>query len=213
MKFEKSVKSTLKRKELCLEEPASKKPKIQENPISDFPLKKIISGGQNGADRGALEAAKSLGIATGGFAPKDFMTLDGKCPELGVLFGLEEMKKIQPQSAMYIQRSKKNVDESDGTIAFRIHEGIGTDKTIGYCISKIWKKSDYQLKTSYKPILVIDDLSNEKNLVNIQNFIKEHQIKTLNVCGNRESKDPNEISISRIVKKTLMDALKECFIS
>jgi hypothetical protein len=211
MKFEKSEKSNLKRKELKFDEPISKKPKINEKPKIEFPLKKIISGGQNGADRAALEAAKSLGITTGGFCPKDFMTLDGKCPELGDLFGLKEMKKIPSISAMYIQRSKKNVDESDGTIAFRIRESNGTDKTIGYSISRVWKKMDYKVKTSWKPILVIDDLSNEKNLVNIQNFIKEHQIKTLNVCGNRESKDPNEISISRIVKKIMMDALGEYF--
>lgn len=54
-------------------------------------LKKVISGGQIGADRAGLEAAFKLGITTGGWAPMGFITYAGKDPELGSKFNLKEL--------------------------------------------------------------------------------------------------------------------------
>ena len=106
-------------------------------------LEVIISGGQYGADRGALVAAERLGIKTGGVAPVNFLTSQGPCPELGTRFGLSELKCgatwDPPPGAQYIMRSKRNVDGSDGTVAFRTHSSRGTDCTIGYCLAGKWK--------------------------------------------------------------------------
>lgn len=56
------------------------------------PLTKIISGGQNGADRAALEAAYDAGIETGGWATKGYWTHTGQDPLLGTKFKLKELE-------------------------------------------------------------------------------------------------------------------------
>ncbi|KAL6067624.1 Molybdenum carrier [Balamuthia mandrillaris] len=88
---------------------------------------KIISGGETGADRAGLEAGRLLGIATGGTAPKNFRTEQGSDPTLKRLFGLTAEGDLG-----FAETTRKNVDDADGTIAFRLHEGNGTDKTIGW---------------------------------------------------------------------------------
>lgn len=54
-------------------------------------ITKLVSGGQTGADRAALEAAESLGIATGGWAPRDFQTCAGRDLSLKTRFHLTEL--------------------------------------------------------------------------------------------------------------------------
>ena len=49
-------------------------------------LRKVISGGQTGADRAGLQAAKSSGIKTGGYMPKGFLALDGNKVEFQYLY-------------------------------------------------------------------------------------------------------------------------------
>lgn len=184
-------------------------------------LEKVISGGQSGADRAALEAAKALNIQTGGIAPLDFMTSDGKRPELGCKYHLKELDHQsftgKSMANMYIERSKLNVDHSDGTIAFRLYQSNGTDKTIGYCLTKKWvvvnssKKYIQEKKTYYKPILIIDDLRNESNKYEIMRFINEYRIKTLNVCGHRNFSNPDKSQDGDFfhqVKSILMDAFE-----
>jgi hypothetical protein len=81
---------------------------------------KIISGGQTGADQGALVAARQLGIATGGWMPRGFLTENGPCPELGKLYGLQEHP-----SPLYPPRTAQNVRDADGTIWVGEADGRG----------------------------------------------------------------------------------------
>lgn len=62
-------------------------------------VEKIISGGQTGADRGGLEAARTLGIPTGGTAPRGYLTETGPDESLRE-FGLTESK-----SSAYVVRT------------------------------------------------------------------------------------------------------------
>ena len=71
---------------------------------------KIISGGQTGADRAALEVACALNIETGGWAPKEFWTSEGRNPKLGTKYGLREI-----EVGMYF----KNIYYVAKTIVFR----------------------------------------------------------------------------------------------
>ena len=71
-------------------------------------LKKIISGGQTGADRAALDAAMRLGIPHGGWLPKGRLAEDGCLPDH---YQLEEMP-----TDSYRERTRKNVQASDGTL-------------------------------------------------------------------------------------------------
>lgn len=76
-------------------------------------LERVISGGQTGADRGGLIAAKAAGLRTGGWMPKGFLAHDGLRPELADLYGVQEH-----DSPKYPPRTALNVKESDATIRF-----------------------------------------------------------------------------------------------
>ncbi|MDY3559929.1 putative molybdenum carrier protein [Gemmata sp. JC673] len=76
-------------------------------------LVRVISGGQTGADRAALVAAKAAGLATGGWMPKGFLAHDGERPEFASLYGLREH-----ESPRYPPRTALNVKESDATLRF-----------------------------------------------------------------------------------------------
>jgi len=71
-------------------------------------ITRIISGGQTGADRAALDVAIKLGIPHGGWIPKGRKTEKGPLPEK---YQLQEMT-----TGSYPARTEKNVIESDGTL-------------------------------------------------------------------------------------------------
>jgi hypothetical protein len=157
----------------------------------------IISGGQIGADQEALEAAYKLGIPTGGWAPKAYVTSRGPMIRLKTVYHLKEVGEPVPFG--YVTRSKKNVDESDATVAFRNDkiESVGTDKTIGYCKTGIWQTlKTYSSAKPYKPLLIIpiksidkfgDPSDFDKHIHQFREFIVENNVKTLNVCGSRST--------------------------
>lgn len=154
---------------------------------------KIISGGQRGADRAALEAALHAGLETGGWAPHGYWTTDGKDPELHTLFGIQEMP-FQPVSLaqQYVMRSCKNVDESDVTIAFRLFPSVGTDKTIGYAQTCRWEIGNFESQRwLYRPCLIITSVKGRTlEAQRIYDFLVETQAKIVNVAGHRASKAP-----------------------
>jgi hypothetical protein len=76
-------------------------------------LERVISGGQTGADRAALVAAKACGIPTGGWMPRGFRAQDGSHPEFAELYGIREHA-----SDRYPPRTALNVKESDATLRF-----------------------------------------------------------------------------------------------
>ena len=71
-------------------------------------LKKIVSGGQTGVDRGALDAALPRGFPCGGYCPAGRRAEDGRIP---ARYPLEELS-----SPHYQVRTRRNVEESDGTL-------------------------------------------------------------------------------------------------
>lgn len=137
-------------------------------------------GGQTGADRAGLEAAQEVGIETGGTAPFGWLTDSGPDPSLRH-FGLQQHK-----SASYPDRTKQNVDDSDGTIVFRFHSSPGTDKTIGYAQTKTWISKSTSNDRGHRPVLVIADFQTPISVP--LSFIKRHRINVLNIAGHRESK-------------------------
>lgn len=77
----------------------------------------IISGGQTGADRAALDAALDLGVSVGGFCPKGRLAEDGRVPEK---YPLRELA-----SPHYSRRTEKNVRDSAATAIFSVGELSG----------------------------------------------------------------------------------------
>jgi arsenate reductase-like glutaredoxin family protein len=128
-------------------------------------LKKVISGGQTGVDRLGLEVARMFGIDTGGTAPKNFKTENGPDYTLRTIYGL-----IEDDSEDYNSRTEKNVIDSNGTVLFGNMVSPGSKNTI-----KFIKKHE----KPYKDNPTVEELIT---------FIKENDIKILNVAGNRGSK-------------------------
>jgi len=133
---------------------------------------RIISGGQTGVDRGALDAAMDSGAACGGWCPTDRRAEDGPLSEHYPLKALPD--------AGYKQRTRQNVMDSDATLIIYFHklEG-GTAYTLQLC------------RQQHKPFFTIDAgvTAIETALADTQNFIKLHGIEQLNVAGPRASKE------------------------
>ena len=138
-------------------------------------LLRIISGGQTGADQGALIAARELGIATGGTAPKGWWTESGCQEELLRSFGLAEC--AEPG---YDARTRQNVIDADATLI------LGSDATGGTALTATVARH------ANKPLFNVpfsEELPRDA-VEEFRQWLKEHDIRTLNVAGNRESDRP-----------------------
>ncbi len=140
--------------------------------------RKIISGGQTGADQGGLEGAQAIGMETGGWMPRGWRTERGSQPEVAHRFGMHKTK-----SRSYPPRTLKNVKDSDGTMIVGNPKSRGSMLTSAYCSNEM------------KPILRVmyakGDLSAMVYQVSkLQDFVSKNKIEVLNVAGNRESTQP-----------------------
>lgn len=137
-------------------------------------IRKIISGGQTGADQGGLRAARYKGIETGGTAPLGYRTEKGAQRELLSGLGLKESR-----SSSYPPRTAQNVKDSDGTVVFGNSTTPGSRLTINLC-------RDFN-----KPFFLLPDIDNLwDHIGTFRNWLESRRIGTLNVAGNRESKKP-----------------------
>lgn len=151
-------------------------------------LTKIISGGQDGADIAGLIAGKKMGLTTGGTAPFNFV---GVPVERLRCFGLVPHYKDQKKIPSLIERSKRNVDDADVTVAFRLIRSAGTDKTIGYALTRKWEDVEIYFDGGYfcqnlevhKPVFVIAEMS-DKVGEQFRLFLSRLQCKVLNVAGH-----------------------------
>jgi hypothetical protein len=134
-------------------------------------LVKIVTGGQTGADQGALLAARAAGVVTGGWAPQGWATEDGPAPWLADL-GL-----IECPEPGYRARTWANARDSDATIWFGRVGTPGHKTTI--------EAARHFAKTT---MLVTEGVTRPAHVV--EWLTAHHYIKTLNVAGNRESLDP-----------------------
>ena len=131
---------------------------------------KIVSGGQTGADRAALDAALQTGTECGGWCPEGRLAEDGT---ILPRYPLSELK-----GAGYKERTLQNVIDSDGTVIiyFDTLSG-GTEQTLLFCLNQ------------KKPYLLIDatELSPERAVERIHKFVAGNSIATLNIAGPRAS--------------------------
>ncbi len=137
-------------------------------------LVKIISGGQTGVDRAALDAALSVGLPCGGWCPADRKAEDGPIPERYPMSLLTERG--------HRLRTLKNVQVSDGTaILFNQSLSGGTKVTRDMCIRE------------RKPFIVLDamQITVERAVKAVIRFIDENEIQTMNVAGPRASGWPD----------------------
>ncbi len=136
---------------------------------------KIISGGQTGSDRAALDAAIESGVEYGGSIPKGRLAEDGKIDPIKYA-SLTEL-----ESDSYLVRTRKNVEDADATLAFT--DGAltgGTQKTIEFA------------EEFRKPYLHINfqAMSADDAVAEITGWLNMIHPKVLNVAGPRESGSP-----------------------
>jgi hypothetical protein len=145
---------------------------------------KIVSGGQTGADRAALDWAIRNAVAHGGWCPKGRRSEDGEIP---AHYHLTELN-----SKSYLQRTRRNVMDSDGTVIFSIKPTLtgGSKRTAEFA------------REHRKPMLHID-AGAENPGETLRRFIESHSISVLNVAGPRESTEPR---ICEFVMQVLNDA-------
>lgn len=133
-------------------------------------ISEIISGGQTGVDRAALDVALELGIPCGGWCPQGRRAEDGAIPSR---YPLKETSDKN-----YNTRTERNVRGSDGTLILKLGplEG-GTALTMETA------------KLLQRPCLVVD-LENNLDPGVVREWLFNHRIQKLNIAGPRESKWP-----------------------
>jgi hypothetical protein len=147
-----------------------------------MPVRKIISGGQTGADQGGLLAGRELKLETGGVAPRGWLTETGPQEELLRSFGLAECEKEG-----YPARTRQNIALSDGTLLVGPYESGGSGLT-------------HELATQMnKPLFLIPypPDSRDENIAKFKQWLENHRIQTLNIAGNRESQSPGICEFTR----------------
>ena len=134
-------------------------------------LKKIISGGQTGVDRAALDAAIICDLEHGGWCPKNRKAEDGP---ISHRYSLTETG-----DAEYAARTELNIRHADGTLIL-----VRGDMLEGGTL--LTKK----LAMKYcKPLMIID-LDKDYDYQSIWKWIRKNKISCLNIGGPRESKNP-----------------------
>lgn len=150
-------------------------------------MKKIISGGQTGADIASVDAAIECNLPYGGWIPKGRKCEDGTVPARYTEF--QELTR-----GGYPKRTEQNIIDSDGTVIF----SRGTLSSGSALTAKLCKQHE-------KPWIYIDLNVDADNVHLLRDWLIEWDIQILNVAGSRESKHPG---IHDQVKKILSFILK-----
>lgn len=149
-------------------------------------IQKIVSGGQTGVDRAALDVALDLQIPCGGWCPKGRIAEDGP---LGERYPLKETPLPD-----YEQRTSWNVRDSDATLI--LHRGPlsgGTELTA-------------QLAAELRRPLLVVDLDESPDPQRVRSWIRQSGVRVLNVAGPREGGSPGiHAAAYRFLRRVLED--------
>jgi putative molybdenum carrier protein len=147
-------------------------------------LARIVSGGQTGVDRAALDVALELGLPCGGWCPRGRRAEDGPIAER---YPLQETP-----AAEYEQRTEWNVRDSDATLV--LTSGVpsgGTALTVRAA------------RRLGRPVLVVDPTAADA-AEQIRAWLLEAGVRTLNVAGPRESGAPGIHRSARVVLRAAL---------
>ena len=150
------------------------------------PELRVVSGGQTGVDRAALDAALALGLAIGGWCPRGRRAEDGEIPARYPL--------AETGSEKYPVRTRLNVTDSDATLIL-VRGAFDSGSRLTAQIAQ----------RSKKPILVVE-LDAADALETTRAWLAEIRPHVLNVAGPRESKQPGIYGrayafLSRVLKR------------
>lgn len=149
---------------------------------------KVISGGQTGVDRAALDAAKAAGFPFGGWCPKGRKAEDGKIPPQ---YPLQETPNSE-----YKQRTEWNVRDSDATLILVQKTPLTGGTAFTADLAKSHKK----------PFLIVN--MNEGEKASALEWLRSQNPQTLNVAGPRESLAPGIYNQALTFLKDLFKAIQ-----
>jgi hypothetical protein len=139
-------------------------------------MRKIISGMQTGADRAGVREAFRFGLETGGWMPRGYKALDRSHPEFAAMYGIKETSSPQ-----YPGRTRRNVRDSDGTVAFAFNFLSRGEKLTRRCTEEL-----------DKPYMALDlnriggGFTTMDFGTMLREWLRVQKIKTLNVAGNTD---------------------------
>lgn len=143
---------------------------------------RIVSGGQAGADRAALDFAIEHGYLHGGHCPQGRKAEDGPIPL--------RYQLIETASDGYRQRTRRNVEDSDATLILNLGEFDGGSEQTRRFAERL-----------QKPVRVVqlDDAAivREDAAAATLRWLEQHTVAVLNVAGPRESKRPGIYAVAR----------------
>jgi hypothetical protein len=150
---------------------------------------KILSGGQTGVDRAALDIALERGLPCGGWCPQGRRAEDGP---IAPRYPLDETP-----TRNYTERTQRNVRDSDGTLVLtRGSLQGGTALTVRLA------------RRMKKPCLVLD-LEQPPDVANVRQWAELNGVKVLNVAGPRASERPGiAVQAGRFLRELLKDAIR-----
>jgi Circularly permutated YpsA SLOG family len=144
-------------------------------------MRKIVSGGQTGADQAALRAALACGLAIGGWCPPGRVSEDGTIPEI---FPLKETPEERSQNALDVPRSQRtewNVRDSDATLI--LWPGTFDKRDLG-------TRYTVDCALRYKKHFLVCDPGEQNDIDKAREWIIRNNIETLNVSGPSERTSP-----------------------
>ncbi len=140
------------------------------NTFYQITCQKIISGGQTGVDRGALDACLVKKFPCGGWCPKGRLAEDGKFDQQ---YPLEET-----QESDYKTRTRKNIENSEGTLI------ISQKKLEGGTLLT------FQIANKFnKPVFIVseENIKETDIFFKIMYWLKRFSVSILNIAGPRKS--------------------------
>jgi hypothetical protein len=133
-------------------------------------VRRVISGGQTGVDRGALDAAIALGIDHGGWCPPGRRAEDGRIPA--------RYRLTENSEPGYSARTERNVVDSDATLILAAGPLRGGTRLTRYFAEQYGR-----------PLLIVA-MDDDPDVGKIRQWIVQQRVEVLNVAGPRESQAP-----------------------
>jgi len=150
-------------------------------------VQKIVSGGQTGADRAALDWAIAHGIDHGGWCPRGRRAEDGAIPP--------DYRLTETPSDGYAERTEWNVRDADGTVILSVQQSLTGGS----------KLTAERARQHDKPCLHLSRATSGTDAgERLARFLEAYRIRVLNVAGPRASSEPE---IAAFVTETLDRAL------
>lgn len=187
-----------------------------------MPIEKVVSGGQTGVDRAALDVAAEYGLACGGWCPRGRKAEDGPIPSS---YPLRETP-----SGTYAQRTEWNVRDSDATLILTMGEPTGGTELTRSLAEELGKpclivdlhqefaadepadgdrpsRSAGSVDQDAAPLKRVQRVRLRTNA--FQDWVNRHGVRVLNVAGPRQSTEPGVYDLAVALLRRMLDDGRE----